>query len=131
MSGSTQCAEIKDDGERCKAWSIKGSDRCWSHAPELAKKRAKARRKGGRARSNGDVPAPGRIDTVHDVLAGLDRVVQATWRQDNTAARTRALVGAYRAALKAIEVGEIEERISALERIVEERGLDRRGYAGR
>ncbi len=100
---SRRCMQVKADGERCRAWAIDGSDKCWAHADELAQKRAEARRKGGRARSVGDVGSPGEVTSPADVLEGLSKTIRATWKQKNTAARTRALVGAYRAALSALE----------------------------
>ena len=39
----TQCVHIKDNGERCKAHSVKNSDRCFWHP--VSKKRTDQRRK--------------------------------------------------------------------------------------
>jgi len=46
-------------------------------------------------------------------------VLAATWAQDNTPRRTRALVSVYALAFRAIEVEQLQ-RLDALERRIEE-----------
>ncbi|NLG19784.1 MAG: hypothetical protein GX556_20895 [Fibrobacter sp.] len=55
-----------------------------------------------------------------DVQAVLERALADTWEQENSGARTQALVRLAHGALKALEVGDLEERLAALEARLEE-----------
>jgi len=46
-----QCAEMKGDGERCKARALAGSELCYFHDPSKETERRAARRAGGISRS--------------------------------------------------------------------------------
>jgi hypothetical protein len=88
----------------------------------LAAKRAEARKQGGLKRRYQDCRPEGesQLESVGDILAGLRYVLKATWQQDNTAERSRALISGYSAALQALQVGSFEDRIKALEERVAE-----------
>jgi hypothetical protein len=98
---------------------VQGSNFCLTHDPQRAKDRAERNRKGGRAKrspkATDGVPAP-RIESIADVLAIVNFVVADLWLLDNTVPRARGLLAAGEAAVKALEIGELEERIAALEK---------------
>ncbi len=52
---------------------------------------------------------------AEDVRKGLAATIGSTWRLQNTAERSRALCSLYLAALRTFELGELAERVSALE----------------
>jgi hypothetical protein len=55
------------------------------------------------------------LRSVGDVQAQLESVLADTLAQDNGAARTQAIVRLLQTALKALEVGDLENRIAILE----------------
>jgi hypothetical protein len=98
---------------------VAGSDRCFTHAPERAQERAKARKRGGQARKTPRLfPLPAKPAKLRDVLsiqAALEQVVHETLAQRNGHERSRALGSLLMIALKALETGELEMRLAALE----------------
>lgn len=60
-------------------------------------------------------PEPVRLRSPDDVLALLERVMSDTLHLENGASRSRAIGYLAGLALKALEIGEIEERLAALE----------------
>ena len=55
---STQCEFVKANGTRCRANARTESAHCWFHAPELARERHSARRRGGIARTSHKLTLP-------------------------------------------------------------------------
>ncbi len=111
---SKRCKEITRSDQSCRSWAIRGSDYCQAHDPGLAAQRAGWRSAGGKARATpeGD---PVELMDAEDVRKGLAATIGSTWRLQNTAERSRALCSLYLAALRTFELGELAERVSALE----------------
>jgi hypothetical protein len=114
-----QCKAKTQTGKPCKMRPIKGSDYCFNHDPAAAAQRAAARKRGGEARHTahaGD-PAivPEQIGNIQDARKILDYVKDELLAMDNTIARNRALLALFDSFAKALEIGELEERIAALE----------------
>lgn len=126
MSGRL-CRAKNRAGEPCGMAALDGSDFCWTHDPRMAAKRAAARRKGGIAsRAPSRATAPPSDDPVTErlevsltdipaVRSILERVVADEMARPSSTQRTRTVVYALTLAVKSLEVGEIEERIMALE----------------
>lgn len=113
-----QCKALTRTGRRCNGWAIGGSDFCFTHSPQNAEARAVARRKGGyhrktAVRVSGDTPIT--IATMADVLQLVNAVIADTWQQDNGAARSRVLLACASVAIDALQVGDLEARLAALE----------------
>ena len=79
------------------------------------------RRLGGKAASgaaaarSGPVGEPVRLRTVDEILAVLEQAAGDAMQLDNSAERCRVLTSFAGQALKALEVGELEARLEALE----------------
>jgi hypothetical protein len=88
------------------------------HDPALAKERSEARRRGGlnkRVQKASDVDRPARLRSVEDVLRLLEETLADTRLLENGANRSKVFVSIALAALRALEVGQLEERLEALE----------------
>jgi len=122
-----KCTFIKPDGQRCGAWSQRESINCFAHDPKLAAKRAAWRKAGGERGpiKNGD---PVEARTVGEVQEQLWATLGATWELKNSGERTRALVGVLALLLRTLEVGELEERVKALEMLQRERSNGKVSY---
>jgi len=123
-----KCTFIKSDGQRCGAWSQRESAFCFAHDPKLAAKRAAWRKAGGERGpiQNGD---PIEARTVEEIQEQLWATLGATWELANSEPRTRALVGVLALLLRTLEVGELEERVQALEMLQRDRVNGKVKYA--
>ena len=99
---------------------LRKSKWCYSHHPKKVRERAVARKRGGtnRRRTGGDVPDSVTLANTRDIRALLERIALDAFALDNSALRARALVGVATVALKQLEVGELEQRLEALENYV-------------
>ena len=104
-------------GKACQA--PPGADGyCFVHSPARGAERAAARRAGGRARHTPHSAAarPGTdIRTLDDVRALLGYVLAEALEGDNSIQRGRLLVSVALAFIQALQVGEFETRLAALE----------------
>lgn len=116
-----RCSATTSRGAPCRMAPVTGSEppRCFTHAPERARDRAKARKRGGEARRTlrlfaiGETPAE-----LRDVVS-IQRVLESTVLETQALPpgheRSRAIGSLLMIALKALEVGELEARLAALE----------------
>jgi len=92
------------------------------HDPSVAQERAEARRLGGlrrrREKATSQIYDWAGVDKVREVQRLLQLAVTDTLRLDNSPARSRVLGYLASLSLKALEVGELEERVTSLERLV-------------
>lgn len=115
-----RCGYVHPSGRPCGGFAVSGSDRCFAHAPEQAEKRAAARRRGGQAGKvavlpSSDVPVRSLGDVVGLVEATINDV-----RCGRVDVRVANAVGVLaNVAIKAIQQGELERRLEALEAVLE------------
>lgn len=120
MPTKMRCAAEKPDGTRCRAHTLPGKSRCVFHDPASAQKTAAGRRQGGVTRSQPaatlsrdepDLP----LSTVHDVVAALSKTINQV-RTGQLAVGVGNCIGCLAGVLlKAMESGDLEQRIAALE----------------
>lgn len=98
---------------------------CFWHDPERAAEAAEARRLGGlRRRRESTVSSAYEfegLDSVTKIRRLVEIAVIDTLGQENSIARNRTLAYLAQMALKALEVGELEERLLALESTIMQR----------
>jgi len=122
-----QCAFQKEDGQPCRAAPLREREFCLMHSPEHAEEMAEARRLGGLRRRR-EVAVSGAyefngLETVADlrrllVIAALD-----TLGLENSIARARTLGYLVGVAGKLLEIGELEQRLAALEAALGQKSL--------
>jgi hypothetical protein len=115
------------DGRLCRAGPQRDRPYCFAHDPERAAEAAEARRLGGlRRRKEGTITVayelPG-LDTVAGIRRLLEIVVTDGLGLENSIARLRALISTAVAATNLLKVGELEDRVAALE-AAQRRGAD-------
>jgi hypothetical protein len=114
------CSATKKDGGPCRSWACSGSDYCFVHDPAQAKERNIARRKGGKARHGrvlGEIaepPEPVRLQTIADVLDLLERTANDVLRLENSLSRARTITALCGVVIKAIQDGELEDRVNEI-----------------
>jgi hypothetical protein len=97
---------------------LAGSDWCWNHSEAHAAQRDAARRLGGQRgsrRATGPVPDGLTLRDVPSIQAVFEQALRDCLALDNSVQRARTVGYLGSLALQALEVGSIEERLSALE----------------
>lgn len=119
MVSKRACKGISKGGERCSAPPLNDRDSCFWHDPEHQTEAAEARRLGGLRRKR-----EGALEGAYDLqgldtVAGIRRFLQIGLMDlvglENTVARDRVIFTGVLAAAKLLEVGELEERLEAVE----------------
>jgi hypothetical protein len=100
---------------------LKDSQFCWVHSPEHVKEVQEARRLGGlRRKRESTISNAYQFDSITSV-DGIQRIVEIaildTLAMENSMARNRTLAYLVMVALRTLEVGAIEDRITALEEL--------------
>ena len=128
---SRACKGAKEDGSACGSPPLQDGDYCLMHDPAHAEEMAEARRLGGLRRRKekaveGAYAIEG-LENVAQVRRLLEVAVMATLSLENSIARSRTLAYLAGVALKALEAGDTEERLRALEETVQPRQVARLG----
>ncbi|MCA1625455.1 MAG: hypothetical protein LC768_09795 [Acidobacteria bacterium] len=118
MSDKKQCKAENRRGEQCKAFAGE-SGVCFMHDATKGKERAIARRNGGLATKQphyADASVlPLTIRNSASVLIVLDYALQESVGLDNSIQRGRLLVSIAHGYIEALKVGEMEQRLEAVE----------------
>jgi hypothetical protein len=99
--------------EGCRANALKNDEYCFWHSPKTAEKRKQAGRRGG---SRGKLNRDDNIESIADIQRILAETI-AELRTDSSHVVSRGRAVGYLCSimLTALEKGDLEERISALE----------------
>jgi hypothetical protein len=117
-----QCQHIKTDGTRCQANAISRSQYCFFHDPRKAKQRAAARKAGGykkhkMAALSSDTPDR-QLESLAEVVSLLGETINEVRRGEIDPRVSNAVGYLTNVLIKALEQGNLEERLAALEAIV-------------
>jgi hypothetical protein len=125
VTAKRSCAAKNGQGEPCRQPPLRDGEHCFWHDPAHADEATEARRLGGlRRRREKAVEGAYDIEGLEDVPA-IRRLIEVAALDalslENSIARARTLISAALAAAKLLEVGELEERLKALETTVQPR----------
>jgi hypothetical protein len=99
--------------------ALRGERFCYSHSPRTADARAASRRAGGAATATPrrfDVPdLPARLRDVASIQELLEATIAEARLLAGSADRARCIFAGLRLALDALDVGDVEARLTALE----------------
>jgi hypothetical protein len=111
-----QCAGIKRDGGRCTVVVGPGHTHCYAHDPERSRERSRNASRGGKSKGNGELAYLKKQvkDLASDVLEG--KVEKGRAAVANQLYNT--LIRATEQERKMRELGELTERLEALEEIL-------------
>ena len=113
-----QCQAKKRNGEPCNA-SASENGFCFTHDASRGKERAIARRKGGLQKITPHVAdasiVPKETRSIEGVMIILDYALQESLALQNSIQRGRLLVSIAHGYLEALKVGEMEQRLEAVE----------------
>jgi len=117
------CKARNRRGEPCGVRSLPDSDFCWFHDPDKAHERQEARSRGGRARHGRTLGVDGhhdaregvRLESVADVVQLLEETVLDVLQLENSVSRARCVGYLAGIAVRALEVSDLEARLTKLE----------------
>ncbi len=125
MSEKKQCQAKNKQGAPCSA-SANETGFCFAHDATKGKERAVARRNGGLKRITPHVADASLVTretrTIKDVMTILDYALQESLVLSNSIQRGRLLVSIAHGYIEALKVGEIEQRLEAMEMTLKMRG---------
>lgn len=114
-----QCKAKTQTGAPCSVPAMKGSGYCFTHSPTTRRAQAEARKRGGENRHTphfADLALlPGSVETLEDANKILGYTLAEVIGMDNSIARARVLLSLFDSFVKSFEIGELEQRIAALE----------------
>ena len=118
LMSKKQCQATNRRGEPCSA-SANETGFCFTHDATKGRERAIARRNGGLQRITPHVAdasiLPSRTRSIEDAMIILDYALQESLVLPNTIQRGRLLVSIAHGFIEALKVGEIEQRMEAVE----------------
>src|SRR5687768_13558634 len=113
------CMFTMPSGQGCKFAPLREGQYCFVHDPDHADDAADARRIGGMRRKKEKTVAIAYdfqgLESVEQLRRVLEVAILDTLSLDNGVARNRTLGSLTMAALKALETGNLEERVAQLE----------------
>jgi len=113
-----KCKANTKSGGSCKAFANE-SGFCFTHDATRGRERAIARRNGGLATKQphyaDESVLPSSIRKIEDVLIVLDYALQESIGLDNSIQRGRLIVSIAHGYIEALKVGEMEQRLEAVE----------------
>jgi hypothetical protein len=120
MDRERQCQLLKAGGEPCRALALPGKTRCIFHDPDMAARRAEGRRRGGKVRSKPAAVLPRStpdlpLRTVADIAAMLGATINQVRRGELDPKVGNCLAVLSGQLLRALEGGELAQRLAALE----------------
>jgi hypothetical protein len=125
MVSGRACKHRRDNGQPCGAPPGLDSDFCFWHDPDRADEAAEARRLGGQRRRRERVVAGAfefnGLASIPDLRRIVEIAVIDVLGLENSVARARALASLVTSAAKLLEAGEFEDRLEAIESVLEPR----------
>lgn len=114
-----KCIAITENGTRCNMWSLKDSQYCFAHDPDVAVERDFARHKGGKRtrtpHAGDENTIPSEFNTVEDAKQVLLYALAELLPMSNTPGRARLLLQVHSELVKSLEMSDLEKRLQALE----------------
>ncbi len=123
-----KCQHIKPDGTQCGANAMADAEFCFSHNPETQEGKAAAVLKGGQAIKprKEDVPLePLSVKSTQDILALIQDTINRVRTEPMTHQKANCIGYLANIALKALEVGELDEKLELINTLILERKIKR------
>ena len=119
------CTFAMVDGRPCRAAPLRAEAFCFWHSPDTTDELAEARRMGGlhrrKKRTLATIYGFTGLRSIPDHQALLETITIETLGLENSIARNRAVAGFIATGANLLKVGELEDRLAALESAVTHR----------
>ena len=119
-SGGRECQFIKDDGTKCKAQSIRGSNFCFFHENN-ERVRLAAKKGGEKGRRKVLNSSDLSLRSITDVIGLLETTTNEIRRGDLDRGIGNTIGYLAGILIKALETGDVEERLGNLEKLINQR----------
>lgn len=113
--GKRRCKARRRDGSKCGMAALTGQALCYTHSPTATLQRAASRRSGGKRTRVANAPAVTTSASVTDVCLLLTQALADARMHENSLQRATVIARLSLALMRAIEAGEIEDRLNLIE----------------
>lgn len=124
------CRAVAESGKQCRSASLRDDEFCFWHSPAHADEANEARRLGGLRRKRERTVAGAYEFDGLESLPAIRRLLEIATLDalslDNSPARPRTLIAVALAGTKLLEVGDLVERVQAVEAAITPRAIDAR-----
>jgi len=116
------CQAKTQSGKPCAIPALKGTHYCFTHSPITRTAQAEARKRGGENRHTphfadaSELPAD--LQSVQEARKILMYTLREVIGMENSIARARVLLALFDSVVKSLEIGELEARLSTLEKVL-------------
>ena len=120
---ATQCSYVKkSNNERCMANTVNNSEYCFFHDPAMAQRRAQARKTGGyNRRALKKIPHNYRpVKSINDINLIMESTINDALALETSQSQLKMIGYLCQIALKGQELGSLEDRITSIEKRVDE-----------
>jgi len=120
---ANQCSFVKKSNNgRCMANTINNSEYCFFHDPTMAQRRAEARKTGGYNRRISKITQHNYhpIKSINDVNVIMESTINEALALEPSQSQMKLLGYLCQIALKGQELGSLEDRITSIEKRIEE-----------
>lgn len=119
-TGGRRCTHVHPSGRPCGGFATRGSVHCFAHDPSRVHERAGARRRGGQAGRMAILPESSvSVRSLGDVVALIELTINDC-RAGRVDVRIANAIGVLaNTAIRAIERGDLEARLDALEAVLD------------
>lgn len=114
-SGRRLCTATRTDGTPCRPLARTGRPFCAAHDPEHAEAMRAIRSAGGQARSTPEPAEPIKLGTIAEQLQALETTIDRVRAGAESVGIARLVLYGISLARPLVELGELEERLAALE----------------
>lgn len=118
---NNKCIFIKEDGQQCEGFAIKGSEYCLSHDPNSEELRAERAKMGGKSNSSQyiDIPLePVKIKSATDILEILENTVNEVRTGKITIKAANTIGYLLGIAIKVYQVSELEMKLDNINKVL-------------
>jgi hypothetical protein len=120
------CTYLKPDGSSCNAHPMTGAVFCFLHNPETKDRREAAVRKGALApkpRRDAELMAVIPVKSIEGVLALIEDTINRIRTEPMTHQKANCIGYLANIALKALEVGEVDDKMDLINSVILERRM--------
>lgn len=122
MKRDQMCATIKENGKRCQAKPLKGTELCFRHTPGLRRVNQLASSKGGlNRRLQGSYGQAVELESAKDVKHFLGMVMNAVWTGQIPVQVGTSMGFLARCFLDAYEASTVDEQLTEIEKLLKEK----------
>lgn len=115
MTNAHVCAARSRAGKPCQMRPLKGGRYCFNHSPAVARKRAAARKRGGRQTRIGPAKGVADVSSIPALQSHIGQALADTLLRPSSEKKAASIARLVECARRLIVEGELEQRLALIE----------------